>query len=132
MTWFKKKKVVKGKKFAPFKSALEKAISQKLPRARWKYEPERIEYMLPKRYIPDFVVTTRSGKKIYLEVKGWMRWEDQQKMRAVKNSRPDLDIRFVFAADNRVQTSEMRCSEWCDKYDFKYCVGVLPKSWWNE
>lgn len=132
MTWFNKKRKVASKRFAPFKSMLEKSVSQKLPRARWKYEPERIEYMLPKRYIPDFVIATKSGKKIYLEVKGWMRWEDQQKMRAVKNSRPEMDIRFYFANDNKVQTSEMTNSEWCEKYDFPCAIGVLPASWWRE
>ena len=128
--WTKKKR---GKpKFAPFKSALELAVSKKLPKRRWEYEPERIEYMLPKKYIPDFVIQSKSGKKIYIEVKGWFRWEDQQKMRAVKNSRPDMDIRMFFPKDQKVQTSEMLNSEWCHKHDFKCAIGAIPRSWWNE
>ena len=115
MSWYKKAKKPKGKRFAPFKSMLEKNVSEKLPRAKWKYEPERLTYVLEKKYVPDFVITRRDGSKLYLEVKGYLRWEDQQKMKAVKAANPDLDIRLYFANDDKVQTSGMTNSEWAAK-----------------
>ena len=113
-----------------FRSPLEALVSKSLPKGM-KFESEKIKYFVPKNYLPDFVYTRKDGKKIYLEVKGWMRYEDQQKMRAVKHCNPDLDIRFFFPKDNKVQSSKMLNSEWCEKYSFPYAIGKIPRSWFK-
>ena len=116
---------------APYRSKLEHAVSKRLPRGKWKYEPRTINYSLPKRYKPDFVVETKRGHEVILEVKGYLRYEDQQKMRAVRASNPGLDIRMFFASDGKVQGSDMSVSEWCNKYGFPYAIGIIPRSWFE-
>lgn len=118
----------KSKRIGKYKSVLEAVIAKKLGR-RAMYEPERIAFMLPKTYIPDFRIRTKSNKVFFLEVKGWFRSEDQQKMKAVKNSRPDLDIRFYFPNDIKVQGSKMTNSQWCRKHGFEFAIGEIPKGW---
>lgn len=121
------KKLQKGQ----FRSGLELAVWNKVPKKSKPvtvYEPCKLQYLLPKSYNPDFCI----NGKIYVEVKGYLRYEDQVKMRAVKASNPFLDIRFVFAVDNKVAGSKMVCSEWCQKYGFPYAFGSIPKAWFNE
>jgi hypothetical protein len=113
-----------------FRSGLEKTISKRLPKGT-KFESEKIKYFIPKDYVPDFIIPTKSGKKIYLEVKGWMRYEDQQKMRAVKMCNPELDIRMYFPKDNKVQSSKLLNSEWCRKYGFPYAIEKIPRGWFK-
>ena len=116
-----------------FRSKLESEVSKVLEGKGLKvsFETEKLTYLLPKRYIPDFVVEYK-GKKIYLEVKGYLRFEDQQKMRAVKATNPELDIRFYFPRDQRVHTSKMLNSQWATKYNFPYYIGSLPKDWYKK
>lgn len=123
-------KRAQGKRTGKYKSVLEKKIAKLLGK-RGKYECETLSYLLPKRYKPDFVVEL-SGRKMYLEIKGWFRYEDQQKMRAVKFSNPDLDIRMYFPKDQKVQGSKMLNSEWCVKHNFPYAIGRLPRSWYKD
>jgi hypothetical protein len=126
------RKKIRAKRTRKYKSQLELAIARKLGK-KATYETEFIQYLLPKRYKPDFVIKVidndldGSSRKIYLEVKGYFRYEDQVKMKAVKHCNPDLDIRLYFPNDGKVQSSTMRNSEWCTKYGFIYYIGRLPK-----
>jgi len=128
----KKRKTSRRK--GKYKSVLESKVARMLGR-KARYETDHIPYVLPKRYTPDFVLAkprdhaSEDTSKIYIEVKGWLRSEDQQKMRAVKFSNPHLDIRFYFPNDGKVQGSNMRNSQWCEKYSFKYAIGSIPKEW---
>lgn len=126
-----KKYPKKQSKFYPYKSGLEQAVFQAVPKKLQKkivYEPAKLKYFLPKEYCPDFVI----NDKVYVEVKGYFRYEDQVKMKAVKQSNPFLDIRFLFATDNKVGGSKMLCSEWAIKYGFPYAFKTIPKGWFNE
>lgn len=111
-----------------YKSELEKKIAKSLGKNA-AYEVDTIHYVLPKSYKPDFTVTRLDGTKLFIEVKGWFRYEDQQKMRAVKFANPSLDIRMFFPADNKVQGSKMKNSEWCLKWGFPFAIGKIPRSW---
>lgn len=98
------------------------------------YESEHLKYQTiqNRKYIPDFVVTLPDGRKIYLEVKGYFRPDDTAKLRRVKETHPDKDIRLVFDKDNKFSSkSPMRYSDWCNKYQFQYCVGNVPKGWFE-
>jgi hypothetical protein len=44
-------------------------------------------------------------------------------MRAVKETNPELDIRFIFQSENKKQL------KWADKYGFPYAVGEIPEEW---
>lgn len=116
-----------------FKGSLESKIAKLLRTKKCKaeYESMRVPYVLPKIYKPDFTITNPNGYVWYLEVKGYFRYEDQVKMKAVKFSNPELDIRMYFPKDNRVQRSDMTNSQWCEKYGYKYSVGKLPSKWFT-
>ena len=109
-----------------YKSRLEAKVARRLGK-KATYESEVVYYFLPKRYYPDFVLVKSVSNRILLEVKGYLRYEDQAKMKAVKDCNPELDIRFFFPHDNKVQGSKMKNSEWCLKYGFPFYIGVLPK-----
>lgn len=95
------------------------------------YEKDKIRYNLPKNYIPDFTIDLPNGHTIYIEMKGWYRYEDQVKMKYVKETNPDLDIRMVFPQNNLIG-KHMRYSDWCEKYGFPYHIGPLvPVGWYN-
>lgn len=104
---------------------------RRVPGLRVGYETERLKYVLEHGYIPDLVVTFRDGRKMYIEAKGYFRPEDQIKMRAVKNTNPELDIRMIFPKDNKLSKRHvMRYSDWCTKYGIPYHVGLeVPKEW---
>lgn len=103
-----------------FEQKLEKQLQKaKVP---FKYESERIPYILARHYIPDFVVTTCTGK-VYIEAKGYLRPEARSKMVAVKKLNPRLDIRIVFYAFNK------RYVAWAIRHGFKYAIGNIPKEW---
>ena len=121
---YKKKHTRLGK----YKSSLEALVAKKLPKGST-YEGTKLQYFEVKNYIPDFVVRTRDNRTIYLEVKGFLRYEDQRKMKMVKLSNPELDIRFYFPSDNKVHRSKMTNAQWCKKHDFPYCIGSIPKEW---
>ena len=111
----------KHKRWGKYKSPLEQKIAKLLGR-KAKYETDTLHYSLPKRYIPDFVIVAKDGTKTYIEVKGYLRYEDQVKMRAVKACNPDLDIWMWFANDRKVHKSQMTNSEWCEKYGYKWRI----------
>lgn len=52
-------------------------------------------------------------------------------MIAVREANPALDIRMVFAADNKLHKhSPTRYSDWCVKNGFKYHIGIdVPREW---
>lgn len=117
-----------SKRTGKFKSSLEHDVFRKLPKGT-QYETEKLPYVVFKNYIPDFIILTPTGK-IYLEVKGWFRPEDITKMLAVKKQNPDLDIRFYFPSNNKLNAgSETRYSDWSERHGFPYYIGTLPKTW---
>ena len=118
----------KAKRVGKYKSKLESIIAKRLGK-KGKYEPTRIAYMRPGIYVPDYLVTPRTKSPFFLEVKGYLRSEDQAKMRAVKMTRPDLDIRFFFAQEGKIQGSKLSNISWCQKHGFQYAVGEIPRSW---
>lgn len=94
------------------------------------YETEEIQYVLKRTYIPDFILSFKDGRKMYLEVKGFLRPDDQAKLRSVKEQNPDLDIRIIFGKDNKLnKKSRMRYSDWANKYGFPFSIGTIPEDW---
>ena len=93
---------------------------------KYAYETEKLPYVIHGNYIPDFIINTKDGRKIYVEAKGHFRPEHKVKMRAVKTYHPDLDIRIVFYGFSK------KNSKWALKYGFPYSVGCIPEDWLNE
>ena len=114
------------------KSELEKRIAKELTKSKHTvdYETASLDYVIRKKYIPDFVLTDKDGRIVYLEVKGWLRVEDRIKLRAVKDTNPNVDLRLVFDKDNKLSKhSKMTYSEWAEKYGFPWAVGSVPREW---
>lgn len=96
----------------------------------YEYEPFSLEwYPDSKWYTPDFVLPNG----IIIEVKGRLTVHDRQKMLKVRDQHPELDIRFVFAVDNKLNpSSKTRYSGWCAKHGFLYAFGSVPREWAEE
>jgi len=126
----RKSRTVKERKF---KSKLEEKFWDELRicfnQCVVEYESESVPYVLARRYRPDFVIERPDGSKTYIETKGYLRPTDRTKMVAVKRDNPGLDIRIIFAADNKIAGSKMKYSDWANKYGFPYAVGKVPKKW---
>jgi hypothetical protein len=108
--------------------------SRKLP---FSYETEKLEYTLTKKYIPDFILETKSKHKIYIETKGNGRsWDSavRAKMVAVKSEHPDLDIRILFWANGefgakRKDGTRNTQLAWAEKNGFIAAVREIPNEW---
>jgi hypothetical protein len=97
------------------------------------YEQEALEYVLVKRYVPDFILEFPSGRKRYIESKGYLRPDDMKKMIAVRDQHPDLDIKIYFAKDNKLnRKAKMRYSDWAIKHGFDFAVGYIPEEWMRD
>jgi hypothetical protein len=104
---------------------------------KFEYETEKLEYTITSNYIPDFIVTTKSGKKIYIETKGNGRsWDGaaRRKLVAVKKQHPDLDIRLVFWSDGKFGASRkdgtrQTQSSWAEKNGFPWAIREIPNAW---
>ena len=118
-----------------YRSGLEDAVAADL-KARGvdaPYEPEQIEYTVPcskHKYTPDF----RLPNGIYIETKGFFTPEDRKKHINVHNSRPDLDIRFVFQnPHNKLRKgSPTTYAMWCEKNGFLCAAKRVPDAWIKE
>ena len=101
----------------------------------YKYEPEKISYVVERHYIPDLLIN-----QMWVELKGYFRQDAQRKMKAVKAQHPELDIRFVFqkadspiqGAKKRKDGSKMTCAEWAERNGFVWSEGTIPEEWINE
>jgi predicted nuclease of restriction endonuclease-like RecB superfamily len=97
------------------------------------YESERLHYAVPQEYVPDFVVSFPSGRKIYIEGKGYFRPEDRRKLVAVRNSNPEIDLRIVFQRDQKLSKHhKMTYGQWADREGFPWAVGSIPKEWLKD
>lgn len=128
---FRKRVKRKPKLKGGFKSKLEVSVFENLKKrkARIRYEGIKFSYTLRRNYVPDIEVSLPGGGKRYIEVKGYLRPEDRAKMIAVKRDNPEIDIRFLFAKDNKITRSKLRYSDWAKKYGFEYAIGEVPKEW---
>ena len=93
----------------------------------YEYENHKIPYLIEAKYIPDFKVGD-----IYLETKGYFPADQRKKMKAVKATNPDLDIRLVFQAPyNKISKhSKTTYAKWAEKNGFPWCAYyAIPVDW---
>jgi hypothetical protein len=121
------------------KSKLEADVYRNsLKGSRAKYESLSIPYLKVHIYKPDFVLPNG----IIVEVKGRFTSLDRAKHKLVKKHHPELDIRFVFGWNNKLNKSSLtRYSDWCDQHGFKYAIvatynkkilASVPQAWLKE
>lgn len=131
-----------------YRSGLERDISKYLKKKSipFTYEEEHLNYILPAtthRYTPDFKITTKSGKQIFIEAKGKWDYNDRYKHAYIRRAHPDIDIRFVFSNPNQKirKGSKTTYADICNGKAtrgplkgliWKYAKGTIPSSWLNE
>lgn len=106
------------------RNRFEDKLFRQLKRAKvlFKYESEKIPYILARHYVPDFVIQTSAGK-IYIEAKGYLRPEHKAKMVAIRKLHPAMDIRIIFYSMNK------KYIKWAEKYNFPWAIDTIPKEW---
>jgi len=135
------KKKINGKVIhSQFEQEVYDNLKALLPRgATIEYEPEKLRYVIEYDYKPDFVITFKDGRKIYIEAKGAGRQFDdnvRRKMAAVKAQHPDKDIRIIFYRDaefgkRRKNGSKTRQSDWSSKVGFPFTIREYLKEWFD-
>jgi predicted nuclease of restriction endonuclease-like RecB superfamily len=99
---------------------------------KFEYETANLPYISKHSYYPDWVITLKNGTRFYVETKGWLRPEDRRKMKEVVKQHPDKDIRFLFQKDNPLyRNAKSNYSDWAQALGCKWCVGAIPKSWFE-
>jgi predicted nuclease of restriction endonuclease-like RecB superfamily len=102
------------------------------------YEQRKLKWLPEvkmRTYTPDFEFTSRSGKQIIVETKGYWTADDRAKMLAVVTQHPDLDIRIVFSNPNQKirKGSKTSYAEWCQKFlKIPWAKGLIPEEWLLE
>jgi len=117
-----------------FEPSVLKALVDRKGTYKYKleYEEEVFDYIIKRTYTPDFILTFKDGRKIYIEAKGYFRDADQKKMRAIKEQHPELDIRLLFQNDGKITNTKMRYSDWCNKYKFPFAIWPnIPEDWFE-
>lgn len=101
----------------------------------FQYEPKdrKVGYSIERRayYLPDFIL---DGHDFIIEVKGYLSPADRAKYLRIKQSNPDIDIRFVFdRASNKLnKTSRTTYAEWATKHGFLWCEKIIPPNWYTR
>lgn len=135
----------KSRKTKGFRSKFESDFADYLNKAKVKfgYEQDVLLYEVPRKYHPDFTLNrptrkARVERKLFIELKGRFTSADRNKMLAVKEQNPFLDIRLIFMQDNFLyKGSKTRYSDWCVKHGFEYHVVkntkvFIPDEWLIE
>lgn len=130
-----------------FRSKLEKDIAAQLKRAKtpYYYELGKVSYKVPsvvRTYIPDFIISTKTGKEIIIEGKGLWVYDDRYKHLLIRQQHPELDIRFVFSnSKTKIRKgSKTTYADICNgrgrglfkDIKWKYSDKKIPNSWLEE
>src|SRR6185503_19337235 len=119
------------KKPSRYRSKLEKAVADKLRKLRipFEYETEKFEYTLPSRkYVIDFKLPERG---CYIEVKGYLDYDDRLKMLAVKKEHPELNIVLLSMKPfQKLPRQKQTHAEWAEANGFPWTsLDKLNKKW---
>ena len=111
------------------RSKLEEQVADLLEEVgvEYEYESDKIQYQIEAQYIPDFKVGD-----VYFEAKGSFPSDQRRKMKAVKKSNPDLDIRIIFQAPyNKIsKNSRTTYAKWAERNGFPWCAYyAIPIDW---
>jgi len=108
--------------------------SQHIPSIQ--YEPIRLYYTTTSRYTPDFSIISRTGKRIFIESKGYLRPSDRRLLLAVIAQNPHIDLRLLFQNSQKRISSAKGAStyaKWAEKHKITYTDGEeIPNEWLLE
>ena len=122
-----------------YRSGLEERVSKELQDAGidGEYEQHKITFQQPskdRKYTPDFWLKGPKGT-IIIETKGRFVVADRQKHIYIRDSNPELDIRFVFMNHKAKirKGSKTTYGDWCNKQGFLYSeTKSIPEDWIKE
>jgi len=106
-------------KHSNFRSGFEEDVAKQLQPFGFSYEPFQVDYIIPRKYTPDFVYE-KNGRTYLIECKGYFRAGDTQKYRAVARSIPwTQELIFVLMKPNQKvsKSTKLTMAEWCDKHN---------------
>jgi len=97
------------------------------------YENVKIKFQQPAKdrtYTPDFVLPNG----IILEAKGRLTVKARQKHKYIKQSHPDIDLRFIFQRpENKIyKGSKTSYADWAERWGFKWAEKSVPIEWLEE
>ena len=122
-----------------FRSKFEKrfAINLKEQKLPFKYESEKIKYIVPetqRTYTPDFIISKKEGKKMYIETKGRLKDIDRKKLLLIRDQHPEIDLRLVFQNPKiKIRKgSKTTYGDWATKCGLKWATTDIPEKWIEE
>jgi hypothetical protein len=117
-------------KLGNFRSEFERDVATQLQPFGFSYEPFQVDYIIPRKYTPDFVYE-KNGRTYLIECKGYFRAGDTQKYRAVARSIPwTYELIFVLMKPNQKvsKSTKLTMAEWCDKHNILwYTIDTLKE-----
>lgn len=132
-----KQVVRKRKKLKQNKGELAVAEQLKSAKVDFSFEPHSFKYEIPATYTPDFVMTTKKGRKIYLEIKGYhagmAAW--CSKITHFVQQNPEIDYRIVFLDAKKKFNKRYKSNmgDWASRKNIKWAdKGIIPKGWLND
>jgi predicted nuclease of restriction endonuclease-like RecB superfamily len=97
-----------------YRSGIEKDVAKQLGLKKIKFTYEKVKIPYTKithhNYVPDFIIKTKSGKEIIIEVKGIWVFVDRYKHLLIRKQHPELDIRFVFTNSKNKIRKGSKCT----------------------
>jgi hypothetical protein len=77
-------------------------------------------------YTPDFFL----DNGVIIESKGKLDMATRKKLKAIKNSNPDLELKLLFMRNNRINRgSKTYYEDWARKQGFDCTTKTIPKEW---
>jgi hypothetical protein len=111
---------LKNRTSRTYKSLLERDFATNLDQiqAKFQYEPDKIPYIRPSTYTPDWKIS----KDVYLETKGKFTAAQRHNLLAFIDQHPKTKIIMVFSqAKNKInKKSKMTYEDWCIKNNITY------------
>jgi hypothetical protein len=101
---------------------------------KYYYEEIKLKYIIEKSYVPDILIIRKDGTELFVECKGYWSGDDRLKMRIIKNTYPDMDIRILFqrASEKINKKSKVTYGEYATKIGFIWAEGIkIPEEWLN-
>ena len=98
-----------------YKSTFEERVGEVLESSGFEYEPFSVDYVLEKKYTPDFVLAD-----CYVECKGYFRPGDTYKYKNIAAQLADQGIEFVFlfmSPHKKVRKgAKMTMAQWAERH----------------
>ena len=94
-----------------------------------KYEPDKFEYTLHRKYTPDFLLGLDvNGNKVFSEIKGWWPSSERMKFLSVIRNNPELRIFVALQRPNQrlSKQSKTTLAQWCQKQGINWSPIPIP------